>query len=96
MDGMQPSALMVEPGHSVENILGSDAVATAGCQSTREASGIDLPESRTIVGLSAGITDNTSVAFAWRRDEDYGGDGTDLATAQFTVGFQAVAGEAQQ
>lgn len=87
MDGMQPSAFMVELGYSLENILGSDAVAAIGYQSTREASGIELPESRTIVGLSAGITDNTSVAFEWRRDEDYGGDSTDLATAQFTVEF---------
>ena len=87
MDGMQPSALMVELGYSLQNILGSDAVAAIGYQSTREASGIELPESRMIVGLSAGITDNTSVAFEWRRDEDYGGDSTDLATAQFTVAF---------
>lgn len=72
---------------SLENVLGSDAVAAVGYQSSREASGIELPESRMIVGLSAGITDNTSVAFEWRRDEDYGGDGTDLATAQFTVEF---------
>ena len=81
---------------SLENVLGSDAVAAVGYQSTREASGIELPESRMIVVLSAGITDNTSVAFEWRRDEDYGGDSTDLATAQFTVEFQAMAGEAQQ
>lgn len=87
MDGMQPTALMVELGYSLENVLGSDAVAAIGYQSTREASGIELPESRMIVGLSAGITDNTSVAFEWRRDEDYGGDSTDLATAQFTVEF---------
>ena len=87
MDGMQPSALMVEVGYSLQNIVGSDAVAAVGYQSTREASGIELPESRMIVGLSAGITDNTSVAFEWKRDEDYGGDGTDLATAQFTVEF---------
>ena len=31
-----------------------------------------------------------------RRDQNHGGDGTDLATAQFTVEFQVVAGEAQQ
>ncbi len=86
-DGMQPSAVMFELGYSLENILGSEAVVAVGYQSTREASGIELPESRMIVGLSAGITDNTSVAFEWRRDEDYGGDSTDLATAQFTVEF---------
>lgn len=87
-DGMQPSAVMFELAYSLENVLGSDAVAAVGYQSTREASGIELPESRMIVGLSAGITDNTSVAFEWRRDEDYGGDNsTDLATAQFTVAF---------
>ena len=86
-DGLQPSALMFELSYSLQNILGSDAVAAIGYQSTREASGIELPESRMIVGLSAGITENTSVAFEWRRDEDYGGDSTDLATAQFTVAF---------
>ena len=86
-DGMQPSAVMLELGYSLGNILGGDAVAAVGYQSTREASGIELPESRTILGLSAGITENTSVAFEWRRDEDDGGDSTDLATAQFTVEF---------
>ena len=87
MDGMQPSALLVELGYSLQNILGSDAVAAIGYQSAREAFSIELPESCMIVGLSAGITGITSVAFEWRRDEDYGGDGTDLATAPFTVEF---------
>ena len=86
-DGMQPSAVMFELAYSLENILGGDAVAAIGYQSTREASGIELPESRMIVGLSAGITDNTSLAFEWRRDADYGGDNADLATAQLTVAF---------
>ena len=31
-----------------------------------------------------------------RRDQNHGGDGTDLATAQFTVEFQAVAGEVRR
>jgi hypothetical protein len=48
---------------SPKNVQGSDAVAAVGYQSTREVSSIELSESRMIAGLSAGITDNASVAF---------------------------------
>ena len=82
----EPTALNVEAAYTAA-LGGKDVTFALGYQTTEEALGLDLAESRMLVGVGVGIFDNTSLKFEWKRDTDYetsdGGTGEDADT--FTV-----------
>lgn len=87
-NGAEPSALNIELGYGFE--WGTAAIAF---QSTDEALALDLPETRTSIGASFDIDQDTALSVEYRSDEDYstadGGTGNDASqiTVQLAVSF---------
>ncbi|MCV6637474.1 LbtU family siderophore porin [Candidatus Albibeggiatoa sp. nov. NOAA] len=85
--GAEPTALNVEAAYTAPLLAGKDVTFAVGYQTTEEALGLGLAESRILVGVGVGIFDNTSLKFEWKQDTDYetgdGGTGEDANT--FTV-----------
>jgi len=90
--GAEPKVWNAEVGYSFE-IGGKETTFALGYQGTEEMVGMELPESRLLAGLSVGIYENTTFAFEYSRDEDYGeGDGgtgkdADMMILQVAVEF---------
>ena len=85
--GAQPSAWMVEAAYDFA--LGSrDATAAVSLQGTREAAATELPETRMLLGISVGISENVGLGVEWAQSEGYGGGGSDNAiTVQLAAEF---------
>jgi len=88
----QPKAWNAEAGFTF-NIAGIETTLAVGYQATEEALALELPESRILGVVSAGIYDNTTVSLEYAVDSDYdendGGTGKDAKSAilQFAVEF---------
>ena len=73
--GAQPSSWMIEAAYAL-SVAGKDATIAASFQQTDEAVDLELPRSRTLIGLSVGLMEQLSLAVEWAYDDDYGvGDG---------------------
>ena len=90
--GARPSAWGVEAAYGWE-IYGLGATAAIAWHGSAEAQGLDLPESRFLVGFSLEIADGLGLALEWAVDRDYGaGDGgtgetANTATVQLAAEF---------
>ncbi len=88
----EPTALNVEAAYTAP-LGGKDVTFAIGYQTTEEALGLGLAESRMLVGVGVGLFDNTTLKFEWKRDTDYetvdGGTGNDADTftAQVAITF---------
>ena len=86
--GAKPTAINLEAGFNM-----NDAVVAIGFQSSSEALGLGLPETRVLVSYSTEILKDTSLAFEIASDQDYStadggsGDKTSSATVQLAVAF---------
>ena len=90
--GAEPSAWTVEANYGFD-LGGRDATATVGYQGTSEATALELPENRSLVGLSVGMAEGVALSTEWKRDEDYGeaeggtGKSADTVTVQLAAEF---------
>ena len=90
--GAEPSAWTVEAAYGFD-LGGRDATAAASYQGTGEASGLDLPERRLLVGLSVEMAEGLGLSAEWKSDEDYGeaeggtGKSADTVTVQLAAEF---------
>ena len=67
----QPSAYGVEAAYAVE--MGDrEVVFAAGWQRTREAFGLEMPESRVLFGFSTELVEGVGIALEYARHKDYG------------------------
>ena len=84
--GAEPSAWMVEAAYDFA--LGDrDATVAVGHQGTDEAEALDLPETRTLVGISVGVAENIGLGVEWAQSDGYGAaeDGGDNTADTVTV-----------
>jgi len=88
----EPSTYNVEVGYGFE--LGAkEATIAVALQGTEDALALGLPKTSTLIGLSMGIRENTTIALELRNDEDYdtsdGGTGESASTltGQLAVEF---------
>ncbi|MBB1126339.1 LbtU family siderophore porin [Thiospirillum jenense] len=90
--GARPATWNVEAGYHFK-LLGRDNVAAIGYQGSREALAVELPKQRWLIGWSAEVFKQTTLALEWSRDTDYerraGGTGetSDSVVAQLAVSF---------
>lgn len=90
--GAEPSAWTVEAAYGFD-LGGRDATAAASYQGTSEASELELPENRSLVGLSVEMAEGVALSAEWKRDEDYGeaeggtGKNADTVTVQLAAEF---------
>ena len=68
--GAKPSAWTVEAALTFE-VMKSEITGAASYQRTREAVGLELPESRILVGVSVGIVEGVSAGAEIAFDKDY-------------------------
>ena len=66
----QPSAYGVEVGYAFE-MGGREVALAAGWQRTREAFGLEMPESRVLLGFSTELVEGVGVALEYARHNDY-------------------------
>lgn len=91
-DGAEPEAWNLEAAFSTE-LFNRETTFALGYQLTDEAVALGLPEDRYLGAVSMAFFDNTSLAFEYLHDEDYGesdggtGDDADSATMQLAVEF---------
>ena len=86
-NGSEPSAWMVEAAFEFE-FLGKGAAVAAGYQATQEAAGLDLPESRVLLGLAVELMEGVGLSMEWKRDEAYDSDDKNTAvTAVLALEF---------
>lgn len=69
--GAKPSAWTVEAAITFE-VMKSEITAAASYQTTKQAFGLGLPESKYLVGVSVGIVEGVSVAGEVAFEKDYG------------------------
>ena len=83
---VEPSAYNLEVGYAFE-LAGKEASIALAVQGTEDSLLLELPEKRTLVGLSVAILPSTSLSFEYANNDDYsvaeGGSGEDSNT--FTV-----------
>ena len=84
--GAEPSAWVAE-GAFAFDVYGRPSTAALGWQGTREAEGLELPETRFLVGLAVEMADGVSLGLEWRRDENYDGNSAQQATALLAASF---------
>lgn len=90
--GAEPSAWTVEIAYGFD-LGGRDATAAVGYQGTSEATALELPENRSLVGLSVEMAEGVALSTEWKRDEDYGeaeggtGKSADTVTVQLAAEF---------
>ena len=73
--GAEPTAWMAEASYSFE-FGGRGATVAFGVQSSEQAVGLGLPETRFLFGISTELAEALSLSFEWAREEDYSqGDG---------------------
>ena len=97
--GAEPEAWNLEVAYAFE-LAGRESTVAIGYQETDEALALGLPESRTSIALSIALMEDTSLAFEWAHDEDYGrgdvdavsgaagsGNDADTVTVQLAVEF---------
>ena len=70
-DGAKPAAWGVEAGYGWQ-MYGREVSAAIAWQRSMEAQGLDLPESRFLVGFSVELVDGLGLALEYGRDNDYG------------------------
>lgn len=69
----QPAAYGVEAGYALE-MGGREVAFAAGWQRTREALGLEMPESRVLFGVSTELVEGIGAALEYARHNDYGTD----------------------
>ncbi|MDH5179073.1 MAG: LbtU family siderophore porin [Gammaproteobacteria bacterium] len=91
-NGAELSATNMEVGYDF-NMGGMESTFAVAMQTTEEASGLGLPESRMLIALSMKLQKDTALSFEYATSSDYsiadGGTGADSTsiTAQLAVGF---------
>ena len=84
--GEQPKARNFEVGYGLT--LGSKpATIAVAFQSTDEASNLELPEDKTLVGWNVDISDNIGLGFELSKEEDYANNKSNSFVAQVAVSF---------
>ena len=68
-------------------IAGKPATLAIAFQGTDEASALDLPEQKNLIGLSVDISDNLGLGFEISKEEDYSNVSTTNFVAQIAVSF---------
>ena len=90
--GAEPSAWTIEAAYGFD-LGGRAATAAASYQGTGEASDLELPERRLLVGLSVEMAEGLGLSAEWKSDEDYGeaeggtGKSADTVTVQLAAEF---------
>jgi len=84
--GAKPTARNVEINYALQ-IAGKPATLAIAFQGTDEASALDLPEQKNLVGLSVDITDHLGLGFEISKEEDYSNVSTTNFVAQIAVSF---------
>ena len=89
--GAEPSAMNIEFAKSL-SVAGRDTTIAFAYQTTDEALGLGLPETRVMIAYSTEIYESTSLGIEYFRDSDYGltdsasgAPGTDETSSTFTV-----------
>ena len=86
-NGSEPSAWIVEGRFEFE-YLGKRAAVAAGYQATHEATDLELPERRMLLGLTVELTESIDLSMEWKLDEAYGSDDWETAiTAVLALKF---------
>ncbi|MBF0453590.1 MAG: LbtU family siderophore porin [Magnetococcales bacterium] len=67
----RPSAWTAEIGYTFM-MAEKETTIAVGYQESDEALGLGLPEKTILGGISVGIFENTTLAFEWKHDKDYG------------------------
>ena len=67
----RPSAWNAELGYTF-NVGSREATVAAAYQRSKEALGLGIPKKTILGGVSVGLFENTSLAFEWKQDTDYG------------------------
>ena len=84
--GSEPKARNLEIGYNLE-LAGKPATVAIAFQGTDEASALDLPETKNMLGLGVEISDNLGLGFEISREEDYSNNSTTNFVAQVAVSF---------
>ena len=84
--GAQPAAWTVEAAYGFD-LGGRAATAAVGYQGTKEASGLELPETRFLAGLSVEMDDGVALSGEWARDKFDDGTKGNTVTVQLAIEF---------
>ena len=84
--GAKPTARNLEINYALQ-IAGKPATLAIAFQGTDEASALDLPEQKNLIGLSVDISDNLGLGFEISKEEDYSNVSTTNFVAQIAVSF---------
>ena len=84
--GAQPAAWTVEAAYGFD-LGGRAATAAVSYQGTKEASGLELPETRFLAGLSVEMDDGVALSGEWARDKFDDGTKGNTIVVQLAVEF---------
>lgn len=82
----KPSAFNVETAYNF-TLSGKELTAAIGHQKSKQASALDIPESRQIAALSIPLRESTNLAFEYAKDKGYDGETDKTITALLAVEF---------
>lgn len=84
-DGAKPSAWNLELDYNTD-LFGVPTSFALAVQGTNQALGLELPETRYLLAVSAEVHDNTTMSLEWAHDEDYGAGDTATTSGGVVTG----------
>jgi len=84
--GEKPKARNIEVDYSFK-IAGKPSVLAIAAQSTEQASALDLPEDKKLIGLGLELSENVGLGIEYSTEDDYDGASTNNVVIQAAISF---------